>query len=61
MRYAIRRYRRKWGLFLITDSTDEDGKLLSLHKTPRAAEIEMLKYFNTPANRYPRGTRPARP
>ena len=42
MRYAIRRYRRKWGLFRITAETSEDGELIGTYKTTRAAEIAMF-------------------
>ena len=48
MRYAIRRHRRKWGLFIITATTGEDGRLLSLHKTSRHAELAMQRHLNQP-------------
>lgn len=38
MRYAIRKFRNKWGLFEITDTTGEDGRLLGTYKTSRTAE-----------------------
>ena len=50
MRYAIRRYGRKWGLFIITASTGEDGELISTHKTIRAAETALQRHYNQ-ANR----------
>ena len=46
MRYAIRRHGRKWGLFLITATTGEDGKLISTHKTSRAAEIALQRRYH---------------
>ena len=46
MRYAIRRYRRKWGLFLITKTTGENGRLLGTYKTQRAAEIALQRHYN---------------
>ena len=48
MRYAIRRHGRKWGLFLITASTGEDGRLISTHKTSRAAEMALQRRYNQP-------------
>ena len=46
MRYAIRRYRRKWGLFEITKTTGEDGRLIGTYKTSRAAERALLRRYN---------------
>lgn len=50
MRYAIRRHGRKWGLFIITATTGEDGKLIGTYKTSRAAETALQRLYNQ-ANR----------
>ena len=49
MRYAIRRYKRRWGLFRITATTGEEGELISTHKTSRAAELAMQRHYNQPS------------
>ena len=50
MRYSIRRYRKRWGLFLITPDTGEIGILLSTHRTTRAAEIAIIE-INVPRSK----------
>ena len=52
MRYAIRRYRRKWGVFKITSKKDEDGELISTHKTAKLADRAAIKrLFNNKKKR----------
>ena len=41
--YAVKRHRRKWGVFEITDETGEDGRLINTYKTSREADAASMR------------------